>query len=269
MRTRSLVFAGLAVVAVAGGVVLFAPRVAHTTAIGTTTVTSAPPPAPPPPEPTSSEWCGEGVASWPGDVCHIDGRQGGERKTLVIWLHGVIGKNTHWSQDHVKMLTRVAKETKIELLFPKGILGEQVYGWPGTAEAQAANEEALIAQWMGTRKLVEQREGKPFGETFVFGFSSGAYFASSLALRGRIADVDGYAVLCGGQPMAAEPPARVAPVFIGVCADDGTTAAHSRAYAGSLAAAGVPRLVDEEAVSHDLSPDHFLHALAYLRRSKD
>lgn len=268
MRTRSLVFAGLAVVAVAGGVALFAPRVAKTE-VGTATVTSAAPPPEPVVTPQTSEWCGEGVESWPGDVCHIDGRQGGPRKTLVIWLHGVIGKNTHWSQDHVKMLSRVAKETKIEILFPKGILGEQVYGWPGTAEAQAADEEGLIAQWMSTKALVEKREGMTFGETFVFGFSSGAYFASSLALRGRVDGVNGYAVLCGGQPMAAEPPARVAPVFIGVCADDGTTAAHSRAYAGSLAAAGVPRMVDEEAVSHDLSPNHFLHALAYLRRGKD
>src|SRR6201999_802608 len=103
---------------------------------------------------------------------------------------------------------------------------------------QAEHEEALIEQWMTSKTILEQRENKRFDNVFIFGFSSGAYFASSLAMRGRV-DVNGYAVLCGGQPMqpAQTPAAHFAPVFVGVCAEDETTAAHSRTYAGSLAAA--------------------------------
>ena len=211
-------------------------------------------------------WCGEGTEALPSDVCYIDGRGAAGRRTLVIWLHGVIAKDSNWSQNHEKMLGRMAKATGIEMLFPKGVTGESLVGWPGTAESQAKNEEALIAQWMTAKALLEKRENRTFDETFIFGFSSGAYFASSLAMRGRV-DVDGYAVLAGGQPMAAAatPTTHFAPVYVGVCANDKTTATHSRAFAGSLAAASIPRMVSEQPVGHDVSAMHFIGALAYLR----
>ena len=218
----------------------------------------------------ATTWCADGYEALPSDVCHIDGRGASGRKTLVIWLHGVIGKDTSWSHNHEKMLARLAKATGIEILFPKGVLGEQVYAWPGTADAQAKNEAALIEQWMAAKTLLEKRENKSFDETFVFGFSSGAYFASSLAARGRL-DVDGYGVFAGGQPMAAakQPVARFAPVYVGVCANDPTgTAPHARAFAGTLAAAGIARQVVEQPVGHDLSATHFVGALAYLRSKK-
>lgn len=252
----------------AGAVALVVPRFTKTEA--------ASPPPPPAPvaeadaAPARSAWCGDDVESLPSDVCYIDGRGKDGRRTLVIWLHGVIGKNTTWSHDHIKMLTRMSKATDIEMLFPKGVLGEQAYGWPGTKEAQDRDEEALIAQWMTAKGVLEKRENVRFDETFIFGFSSGAYFASSLAMRGRV-EVDGYAVFAGGQPMppAPAPIAHVAPVFVGVCADDPTgTAPHARAFAGSLAAAGIPRLVSEEAVGHDISATHFTGALSFLRKSR-
>lgn len=210
-------------------------------------------------------WCGEGTEALPSDVCYIDGRGAAGRRTLVIWLHGVIAKDSNWSQNHEKMLSRMAKQTGIEMLFPKGVTGDSLVAWPGTAKSQAENEEALIAQWMTAKALLEKRDGKAFDETFIFGFSSGAYFASSLAMRGRV-DVDGYAVMAGGQPMAAGTPvAHFAPVYVGVCANDKTTATHSRAFAGSLAAAAIPRMVSEQPVGHDVSGAHFVGALAYLR----
>jgi len=266
-RTTLVVLAG---VLVAGVTAFIVPRLTKDEASPTAavaTITSAPVPA----ALTPSDWCGDGFRALPSDVCYIDGRSadaGTERRTLVIWLHGVIGKNTHWSHDHVKMLSRMAKTTGIEMLFPKGTLGEQTYGWPQTTDALAQNEEALIDQWMTAKTALEQREGK-FAETFIFGFSSGAYFASSLAMRGRVDGVDGYAVFAGGQAMPAPttPVTHVAPVFVGVCANDPTgTAAHSRSLANSLAGAGIPFALSEEPVGHDLSPTHFTKALAFLRK---
>lgn len=217
----------------------------------------------------ATSWCADGFEAMPSDVCYIDGRGKTGRRTLVIWLHGVIGKDTNWSHNHEKMLARVAKATGIEVLFPKGVLGDTMYAWPGTAESQAKNEAGLIAQWMTAKAMLEKREDKSFDETFIFGFSSGAYFASSLAMRGRV-DVDGYATFAGGQAQAAAsaPATHFAPVYVGVCTADATTVSHSRAFAGSLAAAGIPRMVSEQNVGHDLSPTHFLGALAYLRSKK-
>jgi predicted esterase len=212
-------------------------------------------------------WCAPGIEALPNDVCYLDGSDRSSRRTLVIFLHGAIAKNTKWSWNHERMMLRVAKAAKIEILFPRSPLEEVGYVWPGTAEAQQKKEGELIDQWRLARNVTEKRGGRPFDDVFVMGFSSGAYFASSLAMRGRL-DVDGYAVFAGGQPMPAprSPEVKRAPVFVGVCANDTTTAAHSRAYAGSLAAAGIPRMVLEQPVGHDLSDVHFVSALAFLRR---
>ena len=155
------------------------------------------------------------------------------------------------------------------MIFPKGILADSVWAWPGTTESQERNEEALIEQWMIAKDKLEKREHDPYDETFIFGFSSGAYFASSLAMRGRV-DVDGYAVFAGGQamPAAPEPYTHFAPVFVGICDDDPTgTANHARAFTSSLAAAGIPFRASEENIGHDLSPTQFTSALAFLRRA--
>ncbi|MBX3204453.1 MAG: hypothetical protein KF764_05260 [Labilithrix sp.] len=214
-----------------------------------------------------SPWCAPEVEALPGDVCYLDGDSTGQpRRTLVIFLHGAIAKNTNWSQNHERMLLRLAKATGIEVLFPQSPLTQVGYVWPGAVEKQEATEKELIDGWMAAKRLVEKRSSRPFDDVFVMGFSSGAYFASSLAMRGRL-DVDGYAVFAGGQPMGARtsPVERFAPVFVGVCADDATTAAHSRAFAGSLASAGIPRAVVEQPVGHGLDHVHFTSALAYLR----
>jgi predicted esterase len=211
-------------------------------------------------------WCFSGVETLPNDVCYLDGRTKAPRRTLVIWLHGVVARNTTMSWNHERMLLRVAKATGVEMLFPKGVEDGSLYAWPGKLDSQEQKEGALIEQWMNAKAILEKRENKSFDEVFVMGFSSGAYFASSLAMRGR-AEVDGYAVFAGGQPMPARtsPVTRFAPVFVGVCADDSQTAQHSRAFAGSLAAAGIRRMVNEQKVGHDLSAAHFLNALAFLR----
>jgi predicted esterase len=70
-------------------------------------------------------------------------------------------------------------------------------------------------------------------------------------------------------PAASAPTTHFAPVFVGICEDDHTgTDAHGRAFAGSLAAAGIPFEVSEEAIGHDLSPTQFTAALSFLRRQR-
>jgi predicted esterase len=214
----------------------------------------------------TAQWCGADSEALGNDVCYLDGRKQGARRTLVIWLHGVIAKNTNWSWSHQRMLKRIAKQHGIEMLFPHGTAAETHYGWPGTVDAQEKSEQALIDQWMAAKTLLEKRDNRQFDEVFVYGFSSGAYFASSLAMRGRV-DVDGYAVLAGGQPMPSRASAaeHFAPVFVGVCTNDKTTASHSRAFAASLANAGITRRVSEDKIGHDVSELHFAQALVFLR----
>ena len=82
----------------------------------------------------------------------------------------------------------------------------------------------MLDEWARARRTLEERSGHPFDEVYVVGFSSGAYFATSLALRAKL-DVDGYVVLAGGAPTAPSADAsRHVPVFVGVCARDAASA---------------------------------------------
>jgi predicted esterase len=213
----------------------------------------------------AAPWCAPETEALPGDVCFLDGGVGA-RRTLVIFLHGAIAKNTTWQHNHQRGLLGLAKGNHVDVIFPRAPLSEKGYVWQGPLVTEPAAEENLIAGWMRAKRLLEQRAGRAYDDVFVMGFSSGGYFASSLAMRGRL-DVDGYAVLAGGNsaPPPRTPVHRWAPVFVGVCANDPTSANDSRAFAGALDLAGIPRVVSEQPVGHGMSHIHFAYALSYLR----
>lgn len=214
-------------------------------------------------------WCAEELETLPNGLCHIDGGQKDGRRTLVVFLHGAIAKDVDWQWLQARALARQAKQSKFEAVFARAPLGPNGYVWPGTAAAQDASEQDLIDGWNEARAFLEKRNGKPYDEVFLMGFSSGAYFVSSLALRGR-AKFDGYATFAGGGGGWRSPVdgAVKAPVYVGVCADDRQTASHSRAFGGTLAARGWPNRVDEQKVGHMFSDIHVAHALTYLRNAR-
>lgn len=226
--------------------------------------------------PTQPAWCAPELEALPlrEDVCFVDGskpaKDGGEgRRTLVIYLHGLIAKKTTWQWTQERAIARQAKQFGFAAIVPQapsiGKDGSAGFGWPTAVKSQGV-EPDLIAGWAAARRLVEERSGRKFDEVFVIGFSSGAYYGSSLALRGRL-DVDGYALLAGGSPVthpAASGSSR-APVFIGVAARDPGTAPGARTLGQSLARWGWPHRVDEQPVGHMSSDVHVGHALAYLR----
>lgn len=210
-------------------------------------------------------WCAEEYETLPNGLCHIDGGQKDGRRTLVIFLHGAIAKDVDWQWLQERALARQAKQSKFEAVFARAPLGPSGHVWPGTVAAQEASEQELIDGWNSARKFLEKRSGKAYDDVFLMGFSSGAYFTSALALRGRV-QFDGYAVFAGGAGGQAAPDvASKAPVYVGVCADDAQTAKHSRAFGGALAARGWPHRVDEQKVGHMFSDVHVAHALSYLR----
>jgi predicted esterase len=144
---------------------------------------------------------------------------------------------------------------------PDGAAG---FAWPGTVRGEPAHDPR-IEEWTAAQRLLESRAGRPFDEVFVVGFSSGAYFATTLALGDRF-HADGYALLAGGT--ASVVPGDVAhraPIFVGVSARDRATAAASRALGRALASAGWPVRVDEQPIGHMVHDVHVAHALAYLR----
>ena len=232
-------------------------------------------------------WCADEVEALGHDTCYLDGRKGpgaakaGGKRTLVIFLHGVIGKHTDWSWTQERALLRQAKASGFEAIFPRAPDNGVAYAWPGGADAQATYEDELIAGWKRAQKQLETRGGARYDQVFVMGFSSGAYYVSSLVLRGRLnlagapavkhrsdLTVSGYAVFAGGaighQHVTAVPKA---PVYVGICGADKQTAPHSRGFAGELATRGFPVRAEEHHVGHMFSDPHVAHAIEFLRKS--
>lgn len=214
-------------------------------------------------------WCAEELETLPNGLCYIDGGQPEGRRTLVVFLHGAIAKDVDWQWQQARALARQAKQSKFEAVFARAPLGENGYVWPGTAAARQGTEDGLVDGWNAARELLEKRNGRAYDEVYLMGFSSGAYFVSSLALRGRT-KFDGYATFAGGAggidgPVANDVPK--VPIFVGVCADDRQTAAHSRSFGATLGARGFPHRVDEQKIGHMFGDVHVAHAVSYLRNA--
>lgn len=219
-------------------------------------------------------WCAAQVESLDDDTCYVAGGTGanpvaGGKRTLVVFLHGVIGKHTDWSWTQERALLRQAKAGGYDAIFPRAPGNDVAYAWPGGAEAQAKYEAELIAGWKRAQKQLETRHGATYDQVFVMGFSSGAYYVSSLALRGRLGTwADGYAVFAGGSIGHTHvPAAHKVPVYVGICGADKQTAPHSRGLAGELATRGFPVRAEEHHVGHMFSDPHVARAIDFLRKS--
>jgi predicted esterase len=216
--------------------------------------------------PTQPAWCAPEVEALTEDVCHVDGGDKDGRRSLVIFLHGAIAERTTWQWTQERALLRQAKQSRFEAIFPRAPLTKGGFVWPGSVDAQKAVEGDLVTGWTAARRALEARNGRPFDDVFVMGFSSGAYFVSSLATRGKL-DVDGFAVFAGAgsvrHPEGASD--KHSPIYVGVCGEDAHTSPDSRAFGQALGAIGWPHRVDEQKVGHMFSDIHVAHAVSYLR----
>lgn len=220
-------------------------------------------------------WCAAELETLPGDVCHHATTRSDGRRTLVIFLHGLIQQGSGWQYDQQRGMKRMAERFGFSVLMPKGRLGATRSGkadmiaWPTSHEAQKRMEDEIVAEWQTAREFLEEREGKPFDEVFVMGFSNGGYYATSLAMRGRL-EVDGYAVFAGGSGqkylrLDGKHAERRRPVFVAIAGKDKTTVKDGRQLARMLRELRWPHKAEERRVGHAVTDAHLEHALTYLR----
>jgi predicted esterase len=215
-------------------------------------------------------WCGSEVSTLSDHVCFVDGAPAGAtRRTLVVYLHGVLAKTPGFQYVQQRWMAQEAKLNGFTLLMPTAPDESGYYAWPGSAKALKEKDAAVVDGIKNARAELEKRNGAKFDEVFVVGFSSGAYYASSLATRGAL-DVDGYIVLAGGGSWmkSGEEPATRAPVFVGVSAADPGSANHSRGFANMLASTHWPLRVETRNTGHGVDRAFMAHGLAWLRSLK-
>ena len=192
------------------------------------------------------------------------------RRTLVVFLHGLVQRGAGWQHAQHRGIVRGAKRLGFSVIMPRGRTGgsprwgDDMVAWPTGAAAQRDHEDQLLATWRQAQRDLEARQEAPFDEVFVVGFSNGAYYASSLALRGKL-EVDGYAVFAGGSARTIAAPKRQTPLFVGICAKDAGTARDARGLRKQLRRAQWPHRAESRRVGHAMADAHLDHAIAYLR----
>lgn len=214
-------------------------------------------------------WCAPEVSELSDHTCWFDGGTPADgRRTLVVYMHGAYAATPGFQWLQQRAMAFHAKRHGFTVLLPTAPRSDVGYVWPTSQKAQEEQEAKILAGIKKSRAELEKRAGKPFDEVFVVGFSSGAYYSSSLAVRGGL-DVDGFIVLAGGSGWAREAtPHKRAPIFVGVSAADPQTAGHSRGFAGSLAALKWPFKVEERNAGHMVDWTFMAHGIAWLRAQR-
>lgn len=174
-----------------------------------------------------TRWCAPELAALGEHTCFFEPERQpkpASHRVLVIFLHGLVSEGSSWQWEQQRLMARTAAVYGFSALMPRGRLGigpgrdPAIRAWPNSAQAQQAFESELLAELSQTRRAVELQRGS-FDKVLVFGFSNGAYYAASLALRGKLA-IDGYGVFAGGSGnrydglLAAKAERRV-PIFVG------------------------------------------------------
>jgi len=229
--------------------------------------TSAPSPGAP------DRWCAGELEQLGSAACVSVPVRLREPLTLVLFLHGVVKPDTTWQWAQQRALARAAAVHGFVALMPRGRRGhgprgmEDWWTWPTSARGQQAIEADLVAEWQRDRAEVEQRLGRGFARALVFGFSNGAYYASSLALRGRV-PADGFGVFAGGSSgeYLLAPARRLTerpPIYVGYGTADRSAREDAAALGRALRRLGWPsRVVARPGVGHTMTDAMLAEALA-------
>jgi predicted esterase len=220
-------------------------------------------------------WCAPEVETLSDGVCFYGPEKAAhaEHPVLVLFLHSLVAINSDWQWEQQRTLVSAAERHGFSVLMPRGRVGlgprraGDVWAWPTSPAKQAEVETELVAEWLAARQQIEARNGRPFERLLVFGFSNGAYYASTLALRNRL-PADGYGVFAGGSggkfaSVLGSRTTQRAPIFIGYGTKD--PAWHDMAsLADTLKKLGWRHQVKTEPVGHLVTEAQLAAAMRFL-----
>jgi predicted esterase len=221
-----------------------------------------------------SRWCAPELTPLGEGTCYFApaSQAQGSPRVLVIFLHGLVGEGSTWQWEQQRLMARTAQAYGFSALMPRGRLGigpggdSAVRAWPNSRKAQAEAEPEVLSEIGEARRAVELQRGK-FDKVLVFGFSNGAYYAASLALRGKL-EVDGYGVFAGGSgnrydAILAAGARRRVPVFVGYGTRD-PDHRRQKDLVALLRKQGWPHRAKAAKVGHTVTDDQIRGALAFL-----
>src|SRR4051812_12797201 len=160
-------------------------------------------PWPPQPPTAQTDWCVDGLNALDETSCYV--LPDAPSRTLLIYLHGIVppAKQSPEKTRVQSIIANASRRAGIVALIPRGKEGfaprgrESWVGWPTTQAAYREHAAAFVATFLDERKKLEQIIGASFSRVYVAGSSSGAYFATRLALNGGL-EADGFGAMSGG-----------------------------------------------------------------------
>lgn len=196
----------------------------------------------------------------------------GERR-LLIYLHGIVPPQAKSDQKRLveTVVMSAATRAGYAAMIPRGRRGigpgfaKDWWAWPTTSSDYAKYAKQMIASFLERRTALEAIAGGRFKRTYLAGSSNGAYFATSIALRGAM-DIDGFGAMSGGSGAGTLPSALAAlparAFYVGIPTYD-TTNADGKTLAALLDATKWPHKVAEHPLGHGAKEIYLDEAFAF------
>lgn len=209
------------------------------------------------PAPVVTDWCIDRVRTLEQGACYVLPAK--RSSDLLVYLHGIVPP-TPSSVQKTNFQTVVANASEragVVALIPRGNVGlapkghEKWWGWPTTGPSYRRLGPELVERIRTQRKHLEDVVGVTFSRVMVAGSSSGAYFATAIALHGAMDEAHGFGAMSGGAGYRTEELAtlRPRPFYVGFGSHD-SVAGSARALGKLLTDAGWPVRVAAHPLPH-------------------
>lgn len=242
--------------------------------------------ATPAPPPVVTDWCIDGLTALDEETCYVlpDARRADGPPPLLVYLHGIVPPTPRSPQKEKVELAvlHAAMRAGAAALVPRGMRGigpsgaHDWWAWPTEPAAHANYAARLVAKWADARRRLEALAGVAFTRTYLAGSSNGAYFLTTLALRGDLDrlgfPIDGFGAMSGGSAggrVASSLAARPRPFYVGYGAYDESTKASAHALTELLERAKWPTRSAEHPFGHGAREEYLDEAFAFWSSGAD
>ena len=220
-----------------------------------------------------TDWCTAAVNALDEETCYV--LPDAPTSELLVYLHGIVPpeKESDQKTKFQAVVANGARRASAAALIPRGRQGlagksrPGWWGWPTSALQHKEHAAALVRSILERQQKLEALVGGAFTRRYVAGSSSGAYFASALALHGDI-QADGFGAMSGGARAFGADPAKLEPrpFYIGYGTHD-TVGPAAEALAALLRAARWPVLVRKHPLGHGAKEIYLVEAFPFWRSS--
>ena len=224
-------------------------------------------------EPVRTAWCGdEGWQGLDAQTCFYAPSRISSPPSVLIFLHGILPRQS--VPTHLQRMVREAADSRgFVAIFPRARRGvcppwaaADAWCWPTARATVDAQTPDIVAGWDHYIAALEAQLELRVERRYVFGFSSGGFFAAYLGLEDWWA-IDGVGVVGAGRssPLLRERvPPKLPPVYLARGTSDGDAMRRSADLDRALNALDWPhQLVTLPERGHEVRLDDLENAWDY------